>query len=146
MIGPKQSPIANVTARHRELRHRPWGRTPAILSATALMFGLLAAGAAFSDGLEEMSVPEFIRSTYTDKDSLVLMRGVVSGLLAANARIDVKTHQPLFCIPDKVTMTVEQARQIVEVFLRDRPQFNAWRSPSLANVIGRAFVAAFPCH
>ena len=137
--------MVNPSLRLRELYlQRPSGDR-SIRFAMVLMLGMLGAWSASSEGLKVMSVPDFLRSTYSDRDSLIFMKGVVSGLLAANARIDVKTHQPLFCIPDEMTMTVERARQTLEDFLRDRPQFKAWRSPSLALVIGRAFVVTFPC-
>jgi hypothetical protein len=111
----------------------------------ALLVGLLVAGSAAPEEAKEMSVKDFLRNTYTDKESLIFLKGVVSGVLAANAFIEVKTRQPLFCIPEKTKINVEQARQIAENFMRDHPQFDAWTFPSLPFVVGRAFMVTFPC-
>jgi hypothetical protein len=72
---------------------------------------------------------------------IAYVRGFIDGITAGTA-IPRSRHASEFCLPEKVAISAEQARLIIEKYLRDHPEQLHEEAELLA---ATAIMLAFPC-
>lgn len=110
---------------------------------TLLMSVILSAPVHAQEWLEVKTVLEGLDQRGSARDvALIATHHTYQGFLWANAELDNRGHQRLFCSPPSLSVTAEQSAQILKDFARRYPEA---RTLPLGAVMLRAFQSTFPC-
>jgi len=108
----------------------------------ALASWLLASPAHAND----IKIKAFLAQTYTDKGNLGMLGWTVYNMDTVNAYLDVRLHRPpIFCRPESLTITSEDARTILSKYLDKHPD----RAEDTMDIYSAdmldALIENFPC-
>ncbi|MGJ5022320.1 Rap1a/Tai family immunity protein [Bradyrhizobium oligotrophicum] len=91
----------------------------------------------------EISASEAIRLFESgDTQASAYLNGIETGLGWANASLIADNKPALFCVPEKIALTVHQQVDVMKKFIRSSPEF-ATRTAGQTMLF--AFQEAFPC-
>lgn len=76
----------------------------------------------------------------------IYLIGVSDGLAWANAELEGDGKPPLFCVPDELSLTVDQTQQIFESEIRSQTELGIENEDwPLTSIMSLAMQRTFPC-